>query len=140
MDDRSLRRAGLKVTVPRRKVLKVMEGSSTRHLSAEDIYRQLLAANEDVGLPTVYRVLAQLEAAGLVIRHYFADGLAVFELGSARDHDHIVCQDCGRIEEFVDEGLGTRQAELAKTMGFLVNARALILYGHSRSVAMSLPP
>ena len=102
MEGKDLRKAGLKVTLPRLKILEILESSSTRHLSAEDIYRTLLDGNEDIGLATVYRVLTQFEAAGLVTRHHFEDGMAVFELNQGTHHDHIVCLDCGRVEEFMD--------------------------------------
>ena len=118
MEGKDLRKAGLKVTLPRLKILEILEGSNTRHLSAEDIYRTLLESNEDIGLATVYRVLTQFEAAGLVTRHHFEDGMAVFELNEGTHHDHIVCLDCGRVEEFMDAGhrrapdRGGRQARL----------------------------
>ena len=102
MEGKDLRKAGLKVTLPRLKILEILESSATRHLSAEDIYRSLLDGNEDIGLATVYRVLTQFEAAGLVSRHHFEDGMAVFELNQGSHHDHIVCLDCGRVEEFMD--------------------------------------
>src|SRR6185312_2058331 len=102
MEGDDLRKAGLKVTIPRLKILEILERSATRHLSAEDIYRSLLDSHEDIGLATVYRVLTQFEAAGLVTRHHFEDGMAVFELNQGTHHDHIVCLDCGRVEEFMD--------------------------------------
>ena len=113
LEGKDLRKAGLKVTLPRLKILEIMEGSKTRHLSAEDIYRTLLESNEDIGLATVYRVLTQFEAAGLVTRHHFEDGMAVFELNEGTHHDHIVCLDCGRVEEFMDAGI----EELARMLG-----------------------
>ena len=113
MEGKDLRKAGLKVTLPRLKILEILEGSATRHLSAEDIYRTLLESNEDIGLATVYRVLTQFEAAGLVTRHHFEDGMAVFELNQGTHHDHIVCLDCGRVEEFMDSGI----EELARMLG-----------------------
>ena len=109
MEGKDLRKAGLKVTLPRLKILEILESSQTRHLSAEDIYRTLLESNEDIGLATVYRVLTQFEAAGLVTRHHFEDGMAVFELNQGTHHDHIVCLDCGRVEEFMDAGIEERQ-------------------------------
>ena len=105
MEGNDLRKAGLKVTLPRLKILEILAGSKTRPLSAEDIYRSLLESHEDIGLATVYRVLTQFEAAGLVARHHFEDGMAVFELNEGAHHDHIVCLDCGRVEEFVDEDI-----------------------------------
>ena len=132
MQDKDLRKAGLKVTLPRLKILEILAGSSTRHLSAEDIYRMLLESNEDIGLATVYRVLTQFEAAGLVTRHHFEDGMAVFELNQGTHHDHIVCQDCGRVEEFMDSGIEQRQTAVATKLGFTIRDHSLILYGHCR--------
>ena len=132
MEGKDLRKAGLKVTLPRLKILEILEVSNTRHLSAEDIYRTLLESNEDIGLATVYRVLTQFEAAGLVTRHHFEDGMAVFELNQGTHHDHIVCLDCGRVEEFMDGGIEERQHAVAKRLGFEISDHALILYGHCR--------
>jgi Fur family ferric uptake transcriptional regulator len=130
MEGKDLRKAGLKVTLPRLKILEILESSATRHLSAEDIYRTLLESNEDIGLATVYRVLTQFEAAGLVARHHFEDGMAVFELNQGTHHDHIVCVDCGRVEEFMDTGIEDRQTAVARRMGFDIRDHSLILYGH----------
>ena len=113
MEGKDLRKAGLKVTLPRLKILDILEGSVTRHMSAEDIYKSLIDSREDIGLATVYRVLTQFEAAGLVTRHHFEDGMAVFELNQGAHHDHIVCLDCGRVEEFVDGGIEERQNAVA---------------------------
>ncbi len=132
MEGKDLRKAGLKVTLPRLKILEILEGSATRHLSAEDIYRTLLESNEDIGLATVYRVLTQFEAAGLVTRHHFEDGMAVFELNQGTHHDHIVCLDCGRVEEFMDSGIEERQTAVAQRLGFTIRDHSLILYGHCR--------
>src|SRR3974390_3233503 len=132
VEGKDLRKAGLKVTLPRLKILEILEGSATRHLSAEDIYRLLLESNEDIGLATVYRVLTQFEAAGLVTRHHFEDGMAVFELNQGTHHDHIVCVDCGKVEEFMDGGIEERQHPAAKRLGFEISDHALILYGHCR--------
>ena len=129
MEGKDLRRAGLKVTLPRLKILEILERSSTRHLSAEEIYKSLIGSAEDIGLATVYRVLTQFEAAGLVVRHHFEDGMAVFELNQGVHHDHIVCMDCGRIEEFVDDAIEARQDAIAQRHGFAIKAHALILYG-----------
>jgi len=104
-ESNDLRNAGLKVTLPRLKILDILADGSARHMSAEDIYKKLLVSNEDVGLATVYRVLTQFEAAGLVTRHHFEGGMAVFELNQGAHHDHIVCVDCGRVEEFMDGGI-----------------------------------
>jgi Fur family ferric uptake transcriptional regulator len=130
MEGKDLRKAGLKVTLPRLKILEILESSQTRHLSAEDIYRQLLESNEDIGLATVYRVLTQFEAASLVTRHHFEDGMAVFELNHGTHHDHIVCLDCGRVEEFMDSGIEDRQGSVAKKLGFEIRDHSLIIYGH----------
>ncbi len=131
-DSSNLRDAGLKVTLPRLKILDILAEASERHMSAEDIYKQLLASNEDIGLATVYRVLTQFEAAGLVTRHHFEGGTAVFELNQGAHHDHIVCVDCGRVEEFMDGGIEERQQAVAKRLGFEISDHALILYGHCR--------
>jgi Fur family transcriptional regulator, ferric uptake regulator len=132
MEGKDLRKAGLKVTLPRLKILEILESSATRHLSAEDIYRSLLDSNEDIGLATVYRVLTQFEAAGLVTRHHFEDGMAVFELNQGTHHDHIVCQECGRVEEFMDAGIEERQDAVAQRLGFEIRDHSLILYGKCR--------
>ena len=129
-ESNDLRNAGLKVTLPRLKILDILADGSARHMSAEDIYKKLLVSNEDVGLATVYRVLTQFEAAGLVTRHHFEDGMAVFELNEGTHHDHIVCVDCGRVEEFMDGGIEERQHAVAKRLGFEISDHALILYGH----------
>jgi Fur family transcriptional regulator, ferric uptake regulator len=130
MEGKDLRKAGLKVTLPRLKILEILERSQTRHMSAEDIYRSLLESNEDIGLATVYRVLTQFEAAGLVTRHHFEDGMAVFEINHGTHHDHIVCLDCGRVEEFMDSGIEERQGSVAKKLGFEIQDHSLIIYGH----------
>jgi Fur family ferric uptake transcriptional regulator len=129
-----LRKAGLKVTLPRLKILDILAAGTARHMSAEDIYKKLLESNEDIGLATVYRVLTQFEAAGLVTRHHFEGGMAVFELNHGAHHDHIVCVDCGRVEEFMDGGIEERQHAVAQRLGFEISDHALILYGHCRKV------
>ena len=129
VEGKDLRKAGLKVTLPRLKILEILESSTTRHLSAEDIYRTLLDSNEDIGLATVYRVLTQFEAAGLVSRHHFEDGMAVFELNHGTHHDHIVCLECGRVEEFMDAGIEERQDSVAQRLGYEIRDHSLILYG-----------
>ena len=129
MEGKDLRKAGLKVTLPRLKILEILEHNHSRHLSAEDIYRTLLELNEDIGLATVYRVLTQFESAGLVTRHHFEDGMAVFELNQGAHHDHIVCLDCGRVEEFSDAEIEQRQTAIAARGGFEIRAHSLILYG-----------
>lgn len=130
MEGNDLRRAGLKVTLPRLKILEILERGGMRHLSAEEIYRRLIESHEDIGLATVYRVLTQFEAAGLVARHHFEDGMAVFELNEGTHHDHIVCMDCGHVEEFVDGAIEARQEEIAARHGFRIDEHSLVLYGH----------
>ena len=129
MESQDLRSAGLKVTGPRLKMLELLENTHGRHLTAEAIYRQLLDAGEVIGLATVYRVLTQFEAAGLVIRHHFEGGQAVFELERGPHHDHIVCIHCGRVEEFYDEEIEKRQRAIAKKLGFNLRDHTLTLYG-----------
>ena len=123
-----LRKAGLKVTLPRLKILEVFEISAHRHLSAEDLYKELLAAGEDIGLATVYRVLAQFEAAGLLTRHNFEGGHSVFELDSGHHHDHMVCVETGDIVEFVNEEIEQLQREMAKSHGYELLDHSLVLY------------
>lgn len=132
MEGKDLRKAGLKVTLPRLKILEILETGSVRHQSAEAIYKRLLELNEDIGLATVYRVLTQFEAAGLVVRHHFENGMAVFELNEGTHHDHIVCLDCGKVEEFVDSDIEERQDAAAARLGFEIRDHSLILYGHCR--------
>ena len=132
MEGKDLRKAGLKVTLPRLKILEILENGSTRHQSAESIYKQLIESNEDIGLATVYRVLTQFEAAGLISRHHFENGMAVFELNEGTHDDHIVCLDCGKVEEFVDSGIEDRQTAVATRLGFEIRDHSLILYGHCR--------
>ncbi len=132
VEGKDLRNAGLKVTLPRLKILEILEGGGARHKSAEDIYKALLDSNEDIGLATVYRVLTQFEAAGLVTRHHFENGMAVFEMNHGAHHDHIVCLDCGKVEEFVDSGIEDRQEQIAKQRGYEISDHSLIIYGHCR--------
>ena len=134
MEGKDLRNAGLKVTLPRLKILEILEGGGARHKSAEDIYKALLNSNEDIGLATVYRVLTQFEAAGLVTRHHFENGMAVFELNRGSHHDHIVCLDCGKVEEFMDDGIEDRQESIAKQHGFEIEDHSMVIYGHCRKV------
>lgn len=129
MESQDLRNAGLKVTAPRLKMLELFEKAHDRHLTAETIYRLLLEAGEEIGLATVYRALAQFEAAGLVTRHHFEGGLAVFELERGTHHDHIVCVHCGRVEEFSDEVIEKRQRSIAERLGFNLRDHNLTLYG-----------
>jgi len=129
VESQDLKNLGLKATVPRMRILEILENSETRHVSAEDVYRLLLDAGEDVGLATVYRVLTQFEAAGLVTRHHFESGHSVFELNEGEHHDHIVCLQCGHIEEFCDKTIEKRQRSIAREKGFALAEHALILYG-----------
>jgi Fur family ferric uptake transcriptional regulator len=129
MDQVDLRKAGLKATIPRIRILEILEHNDQRHLRAEDVYRALLDAGEDVGLATVYRVLTQFEAAGLVVRHHFEGAHSVFELDHGRHHDHLVCEQCGRIEEFVDAIIEERQRRIAEKAGFSMTDHSLYIYG-----------
>lgn len=129
MESSDLKKAGLKVTLPRMKILELLEASKVRHQSAEDIYRALLDDGEEIGLATVYRVLTQFEAAGLVERHHFESGQAVFELSEKGHHDHIVCVTCGKVEEFYDDMIEKRQREVAAGKGYEVTDHSLTLYG-----------
>jgi len=117
VESQDLRKAGLKVTLPRMKILEILERSDQRHMSAEDVYRALMDAGEEIGLATVYRVLTQFEQAGLVTRHHFEGGHSVFELSTGGHHDHIVCVRCGRVDEFVDETIEARQRAIARKVG-----------------------
>lgn len=126
----NLKEAGLKTTVPRLRVLSVLEGHSGEHMSAEDVYLALHQSGDDVGLATIYRVLTQFEAAGLVVRHQFESGGAVFELDSGEHHDHLVCVDCGKVIEFLDQAIEKRQEKIAEEYGFELEDHNLTLYGH----------
>ncbi|MEH6470984.1 MAG: ferric iron uptake transcriptional regulator [Halopseudomonas sp.] len=125
-----LRKAGLKVTLPRVKIYQILERAGEGdHWSAENIYKILMESGDDVGLATVYRVLTQFEAAGLVVRHHFEGGHSVFELASDEKHDHIVCVKCGRVKEFSDPELNARQQQIAADLGFSISDRTVYLYG-----------
>lgn len=128
-ESQQLKDAGLKITLPRLKVLQILEQSRNHHLSAEGVYKALLEMGEDVGLATVYRVLTQFEAAGLVSRHNFEGGYSVFELTQGEHHDHLVCIKCGRVEEFVDEIIEQRQQAIAEKAHFKMTDHALNIYG-----------
>ena len=130
-----LKNTGLKVTIPRIKVLTIFEQSKTRHLSAEDVYKQMLLEDLDVGLATVYRVLTQFEQAGILRRSNFEAGKAVFELDQGSHHDHLVCIDCGRVEEFFDPRIEERQRKIAEANGFELQDHALALYGQCQRKA-----
>ena len=128
-----LRKAGLKITLPRLKILEILEGAKLRHLSAEDIYKELLQAGEDIGLATVYRVLTQFEAAGLVTRHNFEGGHSVFELDDGDHHDHMVCVETGDVVEFVNEEIERLQHKIAEEYGFELLDHSLVLYVKQKS-------
>src|SRR3954464_14722232 len=123
-----LKNAGLKATLPRLKIIQLFETSKLRHMSAEDVYRQLLTEGLDIGLATVYRVLTQFEQAGLLVRHHFESGKAVFELNEGTHHDHLVCLQCGRVEEFYDPEIEKRQQKAAGGRGFQIHDHSLPLY------------
>jgi Fur family ferric uptake transcriptional regulator len=123
-----LKTHGLKVTTPRLHILRLFEASKVRHLSAEEIYRMLTAEGVDIGLATVYRVLTQFEQAGILQRHHFESDKAVFELNEGEHHDHLVCMQCGRVEEFFDAEIEKRQTRVATDRGFSLHAHSLSLY------------
>ncbi|MCG8324932.1 MAG: ferric iron uptake transcriptional regulator [Thiotrichales bacterium] len=125
---KDLKKAGLKATLPRIRILQILEESEERHLSAEDVYKTLLEAKEEVGLATVYRVLTQFEAAGLVIRHNFDSGHSVFELNSGSHHDHMVCLDTGAVIEFQNDVIEEIQKEIADEHGYELVEHSLVLY------------
>lgn len=128
-ENQELRKAGLKVTLPRVKILQILENSNDRHLSAEDVYKALLEAGDDVGLATVYRVLTQFEQAGLVERHNFDGGHSVFELDNGEHHDHLVCNDSGKVIEFHNDRIEQLQEEIARELGYELTGHSLVLYG-----------
>ncbi len=123
-----LKTIGLKATLPRLRILELFEKSEVRHLSAEEVYRLLLNEGTDTGLATVYRVLTQFEQAGLLVRHHFESGKAVFELNRGEHHDHLVCIQCGRVEEFYDPEIEKRQRKIAESRGFKIHDHSLHLY------------
>lgn len=126
--NQSLKSTGLKSTLPRRKILELFESGKARHMSAEDVYRALIAEGIDIGLATVYRVLTQFEQAGLLARQHFETGKAVFELNQGGHHDHLVCLQCGRVEEFFDADIEKRQSSVARERGFELRGHSLALY------------
>lgn len=128
-DVSDLKKAGLKATLPRLKILGILESSKDRHLSAEDVYRCLSDAGEEVGLATVYRVLTQFENAGLVIRHNFEGDRAVYEVNQGEHHDHMVCVECGKVFEFYDDTIESRQQDIARESGFVIQDHNLSLFG-----------
>jgi len=129
VENKQIKQAGLKVTLPRVKILNVLETSDTRHLSAEDVYKMLLVKGDEIGLATVYRVLTQFEGAGLVCRHHFEGGQSVFELNRGGHHDHLVCVRCGKVVEFLDETIEERQRAIAREHGFTLEEHSLVIYG-----------
>ena len=129
-----LKSAGLKATLPRLKIINLFESSKVRHLTAEDVYKLLLGEGLDIGLATVYRVLTQFEQAGLLVRHHFESGKAVFELNQGTHHDHLVCIQCGRVEEFYDAEIEKRQVKIARERGFEIHEHALYLYADCTKV------
>lgn len=133
VDNQELRRAGLKVTLPRVKILQILESSEQRHLSAEGVYKILLDADEDVGLATVYRVLTQFEAAGIVQRHNFDGGHSVFELNRGEHHDHMVCVDTGKVIEFHNEEIEQLQQQIADHHGYEITGHSLVLYVRAKN-------
>ena len=128
VENQELRKVGLKVTLPRVKILQILESSEQRHLSAEDVYKALMEVGEDVGLATVYRVLTQFEGAGLVVRHNFDGGHSVFELARGDHHDHMVCMTTGDVIEFHDEDIERLQVEIAAKSGYEIVGHSLVLY------------
>ena len=127
-DDAELKKAGLKVTLPRLRILELLEGGDKTHLSAEEIYRRLIEAGEEVGLATVYRVLTQFEQAGICIRHNFEEGHAVYELTPSDHHDHMVCLETGDVIEFKDDIIEDQQKKLAKEKGYEIIDHSMVLY------------
>jgi Fur family ferric uptake transcriptional regulator len=130
VESSDLRKAGLKVTLPRMKILEILANNEPRHMSAEDVYKVLLEGNEEIGLATVYRVLTQFETAGLVARHHFEGGHSVFEMNEGKHHDHIVCNQCGKVVEFLDETIERCQHQVAEKAGFDIHDHSLIIYGN----------
>ena len=130
-----LKSTGLKVTVPRLKILEIFQKGTQRHMTAEDVFRVLMDERADVGLATVYRVLAQFEQADILARSHFESGRAVYELNEGQHHDHLVCLDCGRVEEFYDAEIEKRQNAVAKSKGFAIADHSLSLYAHCTRTA-----
>ncbi len=128
-DISDLKKVGLKATLPRLKILSILEAAQVRHMTAEDVYKGLLEAGEEVGLATVYRVLTQFETAGLVIRHNFEGGRSVFEINQGHHHDHMVCIECGKVFEFYDSAIEERQRMVAGKAGFVMEEHSLYIYG-----------
>ena len=128
-ESQEIKDAGLKITLPRIKILQILESSEAHHMSAEDVYKALIAKGEEIGLATVYRVLTQFESAGLVVRHHFEGGHSIFEITTEEHHDHIVCIRCGKVEEFQDDQIEALQIAAANSLGFKLTDHNLNLYG-----------
>lgn len=128
MDNADLKKAGLKITVPRLKILEILENAEPHHMAAEDVYRKLMESDESIGLATVYRVLTQFESAGLVERHNFDDGRAVYEMATEKHHDHMVDVDSGKVVEFFDERIEALQREIARDKGYELVDHTMVLY------------
>ncbi len=129
-NNQALKKAGLKVTLPRVKILELLQQPETQHVSAEDLYKLLIDQGEEIGLATVYRVLNQFDDAGIVARHHFEGGKSVFELASQEHHDHLVCLDCGKVIEFHDEIIEQRQRDISAQYNIKLTNHSLYLYGH----------
>lgn len=128
MEPRHLKKAGLKVTHPRKRILEILESQRSKHLTADDIYRILIESGEEIGLATVYRVLSQFEAAGLVVKHNFESGQAYYELDSGEHHDHMVCVETGKVIEFISEEIEAAQRRIAEAHGFEIEDHSLVIY------------
>ena len=128
MNDRNLRNAGLKVTQPRKRILELLDEAGNKHVTADDIYRVLIQAGQDIGLATVYRVLNQFEAAGLVVKHNFEGGQAYYELDSGNHHDHMVCVETGKVIEFSNAEIEKLQADIASKHGYDIEDHSLVIY------------
>jgi Fur family ferric uptake transcriptional regulator len=133
VNNSDLKKAGLKITLPRIKILEILENAKDHHLSAEDVYRILVESGDDIGLATVYRVLTQFEEAGLVVRHHFSEEHSVFELDHGEHHDHLVCVKCGKVKEFVDHVIEERQRQVAADAEFSITDHSLNIYGICKS-------
>lgn len=129
-NNKALKEAGLKVTLPRLKILELLQDPQSQHISAEDLYKKLIDIGEEIGLATVYRVLNQFDDAGIVTRHHFEGGKSLFELATQQHHDHLVCLDCGRVIEFTDDIIEQRQKEIANKFNVRLTNHSLYLYGH----------
>ena len=132
MEQRDLKNAGLKVTHPRKRILEILETQLNKHLTADDIYRQLVKAGEEIGLATVYRVLSQFESAGLVVKHNFESGQAYYELDSGEHHDHMVCVETGKVIEFISEEIEAAQKKIAEAHGYDIEDHSLVIYVRPR--------